>query len=107
MQISPAIKTSLSTATTLTAANDNVYLRLAANNASIIEAPSKNASRLRLAFIALIVFFAILFPSSVNTVLKRDFPEGEFTVSGGTKLIYMPDHLGGVRDVITAAPNPA
>lgn len=37
-----------------------------------------------------------------DTVLKRLLPEGEFTVTGSVKNIYMQDHLGSVRDVIDA-----
>jgi RHS repeat-associated protein len=39
---------------------------------------------------------------AADTVLKRNLPEGEFTVTGATKLICMPDQLGSVRDVIDA-----
>jgi RHS repeat-associated protein len=35
-------------------------------------------------------------------VLRRDLSEGEYNVSSGQKLIYMPDQLGSVRDVIDA-----
>ena len=35
-----------------------------------------------------------------DTVLRRDLPEGEYNVSSGQKLIYMPDQLGSVRDVL-------
>lgn len=37
-----------------------------------------------------------------DVVLKRILPEGEFTVSGSVKQVYMPDQLGSVRDVIAA-----
>ena len=40
--------------------------------------------------------------NSLDTVLKRDLPEGEYNVSTGQKLIYMPDQLGSVRDVLDA-----
>jgi len=39
---------------------------------------------------------------AADTVLKRILPEGEFTVTGATKLVYMQDQLGSVRDVIDA-----
>jgi RHS repeat-associated protein len=35
-----------------------------------------------------------------DTVLRRNLGEGEYNVSTGQKLIYMPDQLGSVRDVI-------
>jgi RHS repeat-associated protein len=35
-----------------------------------------------------------------DNVLRRDLPEGELNVSSGQKLIYMPDQLGSVRDVL-------
>ena len=38
-----------------------------------------------------------------DTVLRRELPEGEYNVSSGQKLVYMPDQLGSVRDVIDAA----
>jgi hypothetical protein len=37
-----------------------------------------------------------------DTVLKRDLPEGEYNASSGQKLVYMPDQLGSVRDVLDA-----
>jgi RHS repeat-associated protein len=40
--------------------------------------------------------------NSSNVALKRYYPEGEQRV-GTDKLIYMPDHLGSVRDVVNAA----
>lgn len=40
---------------------------------------------------------------NADTVLKRILPEGEFTVAGSVKQIYMPDQLGSVRDVIDAS----
>lgn len=33
-------------------------------------------------------------------MLRRDLPEGELNVSTSQKLIYMPDQLGSVRDVL-------
>jgi RHS repeat-associated protein len=38
--------------------------------------------------------------NSSDTVLRRDLDEGELNVSTGQKLIYMPDQLGSVRDVL-------
>lgn len=38
--------------------------------------------------------------NSSQTVVRRDLPEGEYNVSTSQKLIYMPDKLGSVRDVI-------
>ena len=35
-----------------------------------------------------------------DNVLRRDMDEGELGVLTGQKLIYMPDHLGSVRDVL-------
>jgi RHS repeat-associated protein len=40
--------------------------------------------------------------SSTDTVLKRFLGEGEYTVSSGQQLVYMPDQLGSVRDVLNA-----
>jgi len=37
-----------------------------------------------------------------DTVLRRDLDEGEFVVASSQKLIYMPDQLGSVRDVLDA-----
>jgi len=37
-----------------------------------------------------------------DTVLRRDLAEGEYVVSNGQKLVYEPDHLGSVRDVMDA-----
>jgi len=37
-----------------------------------------------------------------DNVLRRDLPEGEYNVSGGQKLVYMPDQLNSVRDVLDA-----
>jgi RHS repeat-associated protein len=39
---------------------------------------------------------------SSDTVLRRDLPEGEYNVSTSQKLVYMPDQLGSVRDVLDA-----
>lgn len=41
--------------------------------------------------------------NSSQTAIRRDLPEGEFNVSTSQQLIYMPDQLGSVRDVIDAA----
>jgi len=38
-----------------------------------------------------------------DNVLKRDLDEGELNVVSGQKLIYVPDQLGSVRDVLDAA----
>ena len=38
--------------------------------------------------------------NSSQTAIRRDLPEGEYNVSISQKLIYMPDQLGSVRDVI-------
>jgi RHS repeat-associated protein len=38
--------------------------------------------------------------NSSQTAIRRDLPEGEYNVSSGQKLIYMPDQLGSVRDVL-------
>jgi len=35
-----------------------------------------------------------------DNVLRRDLNEGEYNVGTGQKLIYMPDQLGSVRDVL-------
>jgi len=35
-----------------------------------------------------------------DTVLRRDLSEGEYNLSTSQKLIYMPDQLGSVRDVL-------
>jgi len=40
--------------------------------------------------------------TGTDTVLRRDLDEGEYNVSSGQKLIYMPDQLGSVRDVLDA-----
>jgi RHS repeat-associated protein len=37
-----------------------------------------------------------------DQVLRRDLDEGEYALSGGQKLVYMPDQLGSVRDVLSA-----
>ncbi len=37
-----------------------------------------------------------------DTVLRRDLDEGEYNVTTGQKLLYMPDQLGSVRDVLDA-----
>ena len=37
-----------------------------------------------------------------DNVLRRDLDEGEYNVSTRQKLVYMPDQLGSVRDVIDA-----
>ena len=39
---------------------------------------------------------------SGDTALRRDLGEGELNVSTGRNLIYMPDQLGSVRDVLDA-----
>ena len=41
--------------------------------------------------------------NSAQTATRRDLDEGEYNVSTGQKLIYMPDQLGSVRDVLDAA----
>ncbi len=38
-----------------------------------------------------------------DTVLRRDVWEGEYNASTSQKLVYMPDQLGSVRDVIDAS----
>jgi RHS repeat-associated protein len=38
-----------------------------------------------------------------DNVLKRFLDEGEYALASGLKLVYMPDQLGSVRDVIDAA----
>jgi len=38
-----------------------------------------------------------------DTILKRYYPEGEYTVSGTVKLVYMPDQLGSARDVVNVS----
>ena len=38
-----------------------------------------------------------------DTVFKRDLTEGEYNFSSGQKLVYMPDQLRSVRDVIDAS----
>jgi RHS repeat-associated protein len=38
-----------------------------------------------------------------DTVLRRDLDEGEYNVSTGQKLVYMPDQLGSARDLLAAA----
>jgi RHS repeat-associated protein len=38
--------------------------------------------------------------SGSDSVLRRDFDEGEYNVSTSQKLIYMPDQLGSARDVL-------
>jgi RHS repeat-associated protein len=40
--------------------------------------------------------------NSSQTVIRRDLNEGEYNVSSPQKLIYMPDQLKSVRDVIDA-----
>jgi RHS repeat-associated protein len=37
-----------------------------------------------------------------DNVLRRHTAEGEYNVSTSQKLVYMPDHLGAVRDVLDA-----
>jgi RHS repeat-associated protein len=37
-----------------------------------------------------------------QTAIRRDLPEGELNVTSGQKLVYMPDQLGSVRDVLDA-----
>jgi RHS repeat-associated protein len=37
-----------------------------------------------------------------DNVLRRDLAEGEFNISTGQQLAYMPDQLGSVRDVLDA-----
>jgi RHS repeat-associated protein len=37
-----------------------------------------------------------------DTVVKRYYPEGEHNLVSGQKLVYMPDHLGSVRDTLNA-----
>jgi RHS repeat-associated protein len=38
-----------------------------------------------------------------DNALRRDLAEGEYDVSGSRQLVYMPDQLGSVRDVLDAA----
>ena len=38
-----------------------------------------------------------------DNVLRRDLTEGEYNVSSGQKLVYMPDQLASARDVIDAS----
>jgi RHS repeat-associated protein len=38
-----------------------------------------------------------------DTILKRYYLEGEYTVSGTVKLVYMPDQIGSARDVVNAS----
>jgi RHS repeat-associated protein len=38
--------------------------------------------------------------NSSQTVIRRDLAEGEYNVSTSQKLLYMPDQLGSVRDVL-------
>lgn len=38
--------------------------------------------------------------NSSQTVVRRDLHEGEYNISTSQKLIYMPDQLGSVRDVL-------
>jgi RHS repeat-associated protein len=38
-----------------------------------------------------------------DVVLRRDLTEGEVNVTTGQKLVYMPDQLGSVRDVLDAS----
>lgn len=38
--------------------------------------------------------------NSSQTAIRRDLDEGEYNVSSGQKLIYMPDQLWSVRDVL-------
>ena len=38
--------------------------------------------------------------NSSQTAIRRDLPEGEYNVSTSQKLVYMPDQIGSVRDVI-------
>lgn len=40
--------------------------------------------------------------SGSDIVLRRDLDEGEVSLSTGQKLVYMPDQLGSVRDVLSA-----
>jgi RHS repeat-associated protein len=40
--------------------------------------------------------------NSSQTVVRRDLPEGEYNASTSQKLIYIPDQLNSVRDVIDA-----
>jgi RHS repeat-associated protein len=40
--------------------------------------------------------------NAAQTVVRRDLPEGEYNASTSQKLVYMPDQLGSVRDVIDA-----
>lgn len=40
--------------------------------------------------------------NSSQTAIRRDLAEGEYNVSTSQKLVYMPDQLGSVRDVIDA-----
>src|SRR5262249_10829718 len=37
-----------------------------------------------------------------DNVLRRDLAEGEYNASTSQKLVYMPDQLGSVRDVLDA-----
>jgi RHS repeat-associated protein len=41
--------------------------------------------------------------NSSQTAIRRDLPEGEYNVSSGQMLVYMPDQLGSVRDVLDAS----
>lgn len=41
--------------------------------------------------------------NSSQAAIRRDLPEGEYNVSSGQQLIYMPDQLGSVRDVLNAS----
>lgn len=40
--------------------------------------------------------------NSSQTVTRRDLPEGEYNVSTSQKLVYMPDQLKSIRDVLDA-----
>ena len=40
--------------------------------------------------------------NSSQAAIRRDLREGEYNVTTGQKLVYMPDQLGSVRDVIDA-----
>ena len=41
--------------------------------------------------------------NSSETAIRRDIDEGEYNVSTGQQLVYLPDQLGSVRDVIDAS----
>ena len=41
--------------------------------------------------------------NSSQAAIRRDLPEGEYNVSTGQMLVYMPDQLDSVRDVLDAS----